>query len=349
MSFLIPLQSYPQLEGYVVHEEGTICQEREGELLELTYELRLNAQCTTGLEAFVGASAESDSSSRISVSARAKQSHHADGVREPHLIQRSLFCFGSDSSKPCVVVLDVQAIDGLNKRMLVLITHQGTAIRFCADKLSSFVEQSNAMVMAYLSNPEGLFEIPETSEQKVLTKMSQYPMMDGAKIVDSGLLGRYRYEIHTDGHSSNPNYCHLLYLFAPREERPSAVVAAEQSSYHRAVKNKGSNVQILLSLLTAESAVHVGYDLKLSKVSYFTERALAVIKEHLKLDEAPPILTEHPSLFNSELLEAGYLGHYRFEIHGSCQGATGLCDPNYIWVCYYYEYDTEEPLLSIAL
>ena len=89
-----------------------------------------------------------------------------------------------------------------------------------------------------------------------------------------------------------------FFIFAPREERPSTVVVAEQADLKPKSRGKHTGFELddrrLYCILAMTKTI---------SSLYFTERALSVIKDKLKLDEAPPILSEHPSLFDSELLK----------------------------------------------
>ena len=215
----------------------------------------------------------------------------------------------------------------------------------------------------------------ENYNYKSIPPLSEYPTLSGGKIIDSGLLGRYRFELHSHSEKSKSivvgahthvQYVHMMYLFAPRESKPSIVVLAQKLTKQK---------HYVLMLHTADGVNNIGVDRQLRYATYFRKKALEVLHDYLQV----PVLLEypnnHPALTDSEMSEFGYIGAFRFEIHENCQVDFDVLPKSnrkssllnnaqsakqnisvqqdysqmeYIFVCYLYEGHSVEPLLSFA-
>ena len=227
----------------------------------------------------------------------------------------------------------------------------------------------------YVENIRGKKQKSNELNYKNIPPLTEFPTLSGGRIIDSGLFGRYRFELHSRSEKSNASvvdsethfqYVHLLYLFAPRQNKPSIVVLAQKLMQQK---------HYVLMLHTSEGVMNIGVDRQLRYPTYFRKKALEILHDYLQI----PVLLEHPSnhpsLLDSKMTEFGYIGTFRFEVHDSCvidleglpsytrksslqkDNISNASDVSihqdysqmeYIFVCYLYEGHSVEPLLSFA-
>ena len=228
---------------------------------------------------------------------------------------------------------------------------------------------------SYVENIRGKQKKSNELNYKNIPPLPEFPTLSGGRIIDSGLLGRYRFELHSRSEKGvatvvdsdvHFQYIHLLYLFAPRESKPSIVVLAQ-----KLIQQK----HYVLMLHTSQGVMNIGVDRQLRYPTYFRKKALEILHDYLQI----PVLLEHPSnhpsLLDSKMTEFGYIGSFRFEVHENCiinldglpsytrksslqkDNVSNASDVSihqdyskmeYIFVCYLYEGHSVEPLLSFS-
>ena len=136
----------------------------------------------------------------------------------------------SNSNRPFFVILDESEVPGLRSRFLKVYTADGFDVRLSKDALDSFVEVSMDTLKNFISNPSAFVPKQETQDSFVLSALVDYPHILDSKIVETGSISGYRYELHTEC-ESEPGIIHALLVFSPHDSEPCMAIVLDADSH----------------------------------------------------------------------------------------------------------------------
>ena len=246
------------------------------------------------------------------------------------------FCFVVlDKKEVLMIIQDEGAEEVLGQVFLRSYTSLGTSVDLCGSSLDEKIAFSLILARQYIDDPDSFIVDESLEAPELLPPLQYFPQLQSSQLIETSSIGAYRYELHTQCASAQKiQYHHVLFCYAPFEEKPCFVVSAESFGDFRPT----------LGLFHNNGHSNLGPKPNLLDISSFRETAFALVrKELLNTDgEADYML---PPFQKGILVEKGLIGSFRCAMfvdipqhkgrtyfHGFALFAGGMTKPEFLFV-----------------
>lgn len=246
------------------------------------------------------------------------------------------FCFVVLHKKEVLMIIqDEGGEEVLGQVFLRSYTSLGTNVDLCGSSLDEKIAFSLLLARQYIDDPDSFIVNESQDAPELLPPLQYFPQLQSSQLIETSSIGAYRYELHTQCASAQKiQYHHVLFCYAPFQERPCFVVSAESFGDFRPT----------LGLFHNNGHSNLGPKPNLLDISSFRETAFALVRKELLNTETESdyIL---PPFQKGVLVEKGLIGSFRCAMfvdipshkgrsyfHGFALFAGGMTNPDFLFV-----------------
>ena len=215
------------------------------------------------------------------------------------------FVLYQGSKKQKVMMIQEEGEGFLSQIFLRCYTAMGTQIDSCSDSLEEKIYFSISLAKRYIDNPQSFAVVVEENAEPLSPPLDYFPLLRSSQLIETSNIGAYRYELHTQCSSlQRIQYHHVLFCYAPFQEKPCFVVSAESFG------EMGPS----LGVFHNKGHSNLGAKPNLLDINFFRDEAFSLVhRELLKKD-----VTEKdgiPDIRKGEILEKGLIGSFRCALY----------------------------------
>jgi len=212
------------------------------------------------------------------------------------------FCFVLLNKKEVLMIIQDEGTEEvLGQVFLRSYTSSGTNVDLCGSSLDEKVAFSLILARQYIDDPESFIVNESQESSELLPPLQYFPQLQSSQLIETSSIGAYRYELHTQCSSAQKiQYHHVLFCYAPFQEKPCFVVSAESFGDFRPT----------LGLFHNNGHSNLGPKPNLLDISAFRETAFSLVrKELLNSDHEEGYIL--PPFQKGVLIEKGLIGSFR--------------------------------------
>ena len=248
-----------------------------------------------------------------------------------------------------MVIQDDEGEEVLGQVFLRSYTALGSHVDLCGSSLDEKLAFSLILARQYIDDPDSFIVQESQNPPELLPPLQYFPQLQSSQLIETSSIGAYRYELHTQCASAQKiQYHHVLFCYAPFQEKPCFVVSAESFGDFRPT----------LGLFHNNGHSNLGPKPNLLDISSFRETAFALVRKELlhTESEADYIL---PPFQKGVLIEKGLIGSFRCAMfvdipshngctyfHGFALFAGGMTKPDFLFVL---EKSPQQPTPNLVL
>jgi len=246
------------------------------------------------------------------------------------------FCFVVLHKKEVLMIIqDDGSEEVLGQVFLRSYTSLGTNVDLCGASLDEKIAFSLLLARQYIDDPDSFIVNESQEAPELLPPLQYFPQLQSSQLIETSSIGSYRYELHTQCASAQKiQYHHVLFCYAPFQEKPCFVVSAESFGDFRPT----------LGLFHNNGHSNLGPKPNLLDISSFRKTAFALVRKELLSSEheADYML---PPFQKGVLVEKGLIGSFRCAMfvdipsykgrtyfHGFALFAGGMTKPDFLFM-----------------
>ena len=216
------------------------------------------------------------------------------------------FVLYQGNKKQKVMMIQEEEGEGfLSQIFLRCYTAMGTQIDSCSDSLEEKRIFSLALAQQYIAAPESFIVDVAEAVEPLSPPLDYFPLLRSSQLIETSNIGAYRYELHTQCSSlQRIQYHHVLFCYAPFQEKPCFVVSAESFG------ELGPSIGVFHN----KGHSNLGAKPNLLDINFFRDEAFSIVHREL-LKKDPQNQDALPDIRKGDLLEKGLIGSFRCALY----------------------------------
>jgi hypothetical protein len=204
-----------------------------------------------------------------------------------------------------MIIQEEQGEELLGQIFLRSYTSFGVNVQICGSSLEDKISFSLDMARSYVQDPES-FDFSKEKDINISPPLEYFPLLRSSQLIETSSIGAYRYELHTRCSSVHRiQYHHILFCYAPFQEKPCFVVSAESFG----------DFGPTLGVFHNKGHSNLGAKPNLLDIEYFREAAFSLVRKELLKETLVEQKDVLPDYMKGELIEKGLIGHFRCALY----------------------------------